>query len=114
METEKVDLYIMSVAKYFDPLALNEVRQKVEALDPSKFTMLQTIEYREPTTMLLISLFGGSLGIDRFMLGQVGIGVAKLLTGGGCGIWSIIDWFLINRMTKEYNLEQFRKMYTVL
>jgi len=42
-------------------------------------------------TALLLSIFLGYLGIDRFYLGQTGQGVGKLLTLGGCGIWSLID-----------------------
>ena len=45
--------------------------------------------------ILLISFFLGYLGIDRFMLGQTGLGIAKLLTLGGCGVWSLIDFILI-------------------
>ncbi|MBO1753869.1 NINE protein [Allobranchiibius sp. CTAmp26] len=51
--------------------------------------------HREWLTTLLLSIFIGSLGIDRFYLGQTGLGVAKLLTCGGCGIWHIIDIILI-------------------
>ena len=46
-------------------------------------------------TTLLISFFLGALGIDRFYLGYTGLGIAKLLTIGGCGIWSLIDFILI-------------------
>ena len=42
-------------------------------------------------TALLLSIFAGSLGVDRFYLGYIGSGVGKLLTLGGCGIWYIID-----------------------
>ena len=44
---------------------------------------------------LLISLFLGGLGIDRFYLGYTGLGIAKLLTLGGCGVWALIDFILI-------------------
>ncbi len=44
---------------------------------------------------MLISFFLGALGIDRFYLGYNGLGVAKLLTGGGCGVWALIDFILI-------------------
>jgi TM2 domain-containing membrane protein YozV len=44
---------------------------------------------------LLLSIFLGGLGADRFYLGYMGLGVAKLLTCGGCGVWSIIDLIMI-------------------
>ena len=44
---------------------------------------------------LLLSFFLGWLGIDRFYLGYTGLGVLKLVTGGACGIWSLVDSILI-------------------
>lgn len=47
------------------------------------------------TTTILLSFFLGGLGVDRFYLGQTGLGIAKLLTVGGFGVWSLIDFILI-------------------
>lgn len=50
---------------------------------------------RDWLTTVLLSFFLGSLGIDRFYLGYTGLGVAKLLTLGGCGVWALIDLIMI-------------------
>jgi len=47
------------------------------------------------TTTLIISILLGELGIDRFYLGYTGLGILKLITAGGCGVWWIIDIVLI-------------------
>jgi hypothetical protein len=50
---------------------------------------------KEWLTTVLISWLVGIFGVDRFYLGYTGLGVGKLLTLGGCGIWAIIDLVLI-------------------
>ncbi len=50
---------------------------------------------KDKTTALILSIFLGSIGVDRFYLGKVGTGILKLLTVGGFGIWWLIDVILI-------------------
>jgi TM2 domain len=44
-----------------------------------------------------LSLVLGMLGADRFYLGYTRLGVLKLATLGGCGLWALVDLVLIMR-----------------
>lgn len=108
MDSQKVDMFLMTNGKFFESHQLQMIRERLLAMDDSKFIQLHGINLKDPTMMLLVSLFGGQLGIDRFIIGDTGLGIAKLLTCGGLGIWAIVDWFLIMGRTREKNLESFQ------
>lgn len=82
MDSQKVDLFLVSNQKYFEPGQILLIKDRLLALDDDKFALICSLDYKDPTTLLLISIFIGGLGIDRFMLGDTGLGVLKLLTGG--------------------------------
>ena len=53
------------------------------------------VPQKPQSTVFLCSYFGGYFGLDRFLVGQTGLGIAKLLTFGGFGFWALIDVILI-------------------
>jgi len=109
MEAQKVDMFIMTNGKFFESHQINAIREKLLTLDESKWAMLSTIQFKDPTTTLIVSILAGNLGIDRFMIGDTGLGVGKLLTCGGLGIWAIIDWFMIQGATREKNFQKIQQ-----
>ncbi len=109
MDSQKVDMFIMTNAKFFESHHVNAIRERLIALDDSKWAMISTVQLKDPTTSLIVSILAGSLGIDRFMIGDTGLGLGKLFTCGGFGIWTIIDWFMIQSATKEKNMQKLQQ-----
>ena len=106
LDQQKIDLYIMTNQKYFPEEKIVYLKDKLRTMDEEKFSLVSTVDLKDPTTLLLVSIFLGTLGIDRFMLGDTGMGILKLLTCGCCGILTIVDWFTISKRTKERNFNQ--------
>ena len=103
---QKVEMYIVANSKFFDSFQLAQIRERLLKLDDSKWNMIQSIPLKDPQTSLIISIFLGTYGIDRFYIGDTGIGIGKLLTCGGFFIWTIIDWFQIQSATKNKNFQK--------
>ena len=58
---------------------------------------------------LLLSLFLGTIGAHRFYVGKIGTGILQLITLGGCGIWTLIDFIMVitgNFKDKDGNVIQ--------
>jgi len=110
MDAQKVDMFIMTNGKYFESHQVAQIRDSLINLDNSKWSVIQTLQFKDPTISLIVSLLAGTLGIDRFMIGDTGLGVGKLLTCGGLGVWAVIDWFLIMGATREKNMEKLQQL----
>jgi len=109
MDAQKVDMFIMTNAKFFESHHVAAIRDRLIAMDDSKWISVSTIQFKDPTTSLIVSILAGSLGIDRFIIGDTGMGVGKLLTCGGLGIWTIVDWFMIQGATREKNMQMLQQ-----
>lgn len=106
MDMQRVDMFIMTNQKYLPAEKIPFLRDRLMMCDPQHFMMVSTVEMKDPTTILLLSIFLGGLGIDRFMLGDTGMGVLKLLTCGCCGVLTIIDWFNVQNKARELNFQR--------
>lgn len=106
MKEQDVNMFMMANKDNLPEEFLPLIRKKMIEMNEEKWANISMLQFKSTTTMLLISIFVGEFGVDRFMLGQTGAGIVKLLTGGGCGIWWVIDLFLIGKLTKIHNYEK--------
>ena len=103
MDQSKANMFLAAHAKFFTPAQLTDLRNRMTELDDS--ILMYTSQFKDPTTALMLSIFAGGMGFDRFYIGDTGLGIFKLLTVGCCGIWGLIDWFLIMDETRNKNYE---------
>lgn len=105
MTKEQIDQLIQSNSDKIAPEYIETIRTRLADVDESTATAAFS-GLKSGMMMTIIAWLGGCLAIDRFMLGDTGLAVAKLLTAGGCGIWSIIDIFTAGGRTRKYNAEK--------
>lgn len=82
---------------------LKSIRDSVPADRRDKFDLHFGAREKDPAISLTLSLFFGPFGIDRFYIGNIVLGILKLITFGAFYIWAIIDWFLITNATRKAN-----------
>lgn len=100
------DSFLSANTANFPSEQLPSLRERLAQLDDSQANqVIAAANVKSPTTALILSIFLGTLGVDRFYIGHIGLGVAKLLLAWlTFGIWTIVDWFLIINATKKANL----------
>ena len=107
MESEQLNSILVLLSSKIPAGCIPSVRARLEGSNVSaEERMAFTNQLSEPTVAIILSIFLGVLGVDRFYIGDTGIGVGKLLTFGGCYIWWLIDIFLIIDATKQKNFER--------
>ena len=107
-EIQQVQIRFQEFLTPDDLLVLIESYKKKGGQMPS------TSSLKSPSTVVIMSILFGGLGVDRFMIGDTGMGILKLLTGGVCGILWIYDIFTIGKKTREKNFEKVNLRMSVL
>ena len=91
-----------------------EIVQMAASLTPTereKFISLLQQESQNPVELFGWNMWLGFFGVDRFLVGDIGLGILKLITLGGLGIWQVVDCFLIGNRTRKNNIEKARYIY---
>lgn len=107
MDADKVNLFIATKGSNFPAESIPMIKERLLNLPSENEMAVMAMEYTNPILTIVLSVFFGELGVDRFIIGDIGLGIGKLLTGGGCGVWWLIDLFLIMGATKKKNFEKF-------
>ncbi|NQW31043.1 MAG: TM2 domain-containing protein [Ignavibacteria bacterium] len=92
-----------------DELAyVNMILEPMTDKQAQQYALIYRARRKDPQMILILTLVGFVViaGIQRFVLGQIGMGVLYLLTFGLCGIGTIIDLVNHKKMTSEYNMKQ--------
>jgi TM2 domain-containing membrane protein YozV len=86
-------------------LGFAELTQMTRELDDNKkaiFNQQYQSEKKDSGVCVILAIFC----FDRFWLGDIGLGVLKYITGGGCGIWWLIDLFTAKSRCDAYNRQK--------
>lgn len=90
--------------------AIAQTKRDLTESEQTQFELQYTRMRKNPTTALILSILFGGIGVDRFYIGDIGLGVGKLLTLGGLYIWAVVDWFLIRQAAEAKNIDIIREV----
>lgn len=107
MQENKVMLFMATNGSKFSESKKGFIIDRLRQMPDENFMVIQTMEFKKPTTWLIMYLFVPFFAfIDRIILGEIGLGILKLITGGGLFIWMFIDIFTISSRVKEQNYKK--------
>ena len=84
MDEQTVEQYLLANQKFFPQEKILFLKEKLLNLNEKQFSLLYSMDLKDPLILLIVSIFLGNLGIDRFMLNDTTLGVLKLITCCDC------------------------------
>ncbi len=109
MDIEKINVFLANKSDMFPLESLPMLKERLAQASPEQDMVILATSLTSPTVALIVSIFVGEFGIDRFIIGDIGMGIGKLLLTLCCGvgfIWWLIDLFLIMGATRKKNLNK--------
>lgn len=101
-----ISTFIAENQKKFYPADMIMLKEDLQNMSDTELMTLASTNFKDPTVSMVLSVLLGGLGADRFYIGNPGLGVLKLITGGGFGIWWIVDMCIIMDKTKKANKKE--------
>ncbi|MCX2716898.1 TM2 domain-containing protein [Helicobacter sp. MIT 21-1697] len=112
------DKAMMMIATWADKLPDNAaliLQERLEKLPEEKLSSLSLIQLKNPVVGLVLGLFLGILGADRFYKGDIVLGIVKLLLcWATLYIWAIVDLVLVWKGIKQDNLNKISNQLMML
>ena len=105
MESKQIDQLLMANASKLPPEGVALLRERLMNVEDTVSAQVAFSQLKDPTIALILSIILGPYGIDRFYIGDIGLGMLKLITCGGAFVWFLIDIFLIMDTTRRKNLD---------
>ena len=121
MEENKVNELMLRYKSFVTSEQLANIRAALLKANDKAYGNVVMVSTKNSLVALCLGLAFGHLGVDRFYLGDVGLGIAKLLTFWGAsflslgllspvvGIWIIVDFFLCYSKAKKINYKRIMK-----
>lgn len=90
---------------------VSKVMQPMNDETATRFTRVYRARRKDPQMILLTAIIGffGVAGVHRFVIGQLGMGLLYLFTGGLCAIGTIVDIINYKNLAFEYNRDVARE-----
>lgn len=105
------DGYILANAKFLPKEVIPSLHAALENLTPESQLVLAGIKFNDPSLGMVLSIFFGVFGVDRFYNGNVWLGLGKVVAtffsyGIAGAIWTFVDWFFIVKAIRKKNLQK--------
>ena len=106
---------ILQLMPYLEGDEMIFVGEMIKGFDESQtqqFAASYSSRRKDPTTLMILTLLGllGIAGVQRFIIGQIGMGILYFFTAGLCFIGTIIDLVNYRKLAFEYNTNEARQV----
>lgn len=112
------DIYILANAKFLPKEVIPSLHEALGNLTPESQLALSGIKFNDPSLGMVLSIFFGVFGVDRFYNGNIWLGLGKVAAtffsyGIAGAIWTFVDWFFIVKAIRNKNLQKLNQVLAV-